>query len=103
MGIFALYFTLRCNLNYFQTLNTADKQLLSLYPVLLFYTFITLFISMIWLPVYLNTLTCLVCYLMLNQYKYLFMLTTYHFGSLAGWIIGDSKIEDKDSRYNWYK
>lgn len=47
MGIFALYFTLRCNLNYFQTLNTADKQLLSLYPVLLFYTFITLFISMI--------------------------------------------------------
>jgi len=49
MGIFALLFTLRCNLNYFKTLNTADKQLLSLYPVLLFYTFICLFISMIWL------------------------------------------------------
>jgi len=47
MGVFALLFTLKCNLNYFKTLNTADKQLLSLYPVLLFYTFICLFISMI--------------------------------------------------------
>lgn len=47
MGICALLFTLRCNLNYFKTLNSADKQLLSLYPVLLFYTFICLFISMI--------------------------------------------------------
>lgn len=47
MGIFALFFTLRCNLNYFKTLNAAEKQLLSLYPVLLFYTFITLFIAMI--------------------------------------------------------
>lgn len=48
MGVFALLFTLRCNLNYFKQLNAAEKQLLSLYPVLLFYTFITLFISMIW-------------------------------------------------------
>ena len=48
MGIFALLFTLKCNLNYFQALNSAEKQLLSLYPVLLFYTFICLFISMIW-------------------------------------------------------
>lgn len=34
---------------------------------------------------------------MLNQYKYLFMLTTYRFGSLAGWIMDDSKMKDKDS------
>ncbi len=47
MGIFALLFTLKCNLSYFQSLNSPDKQLLSLYPVLLFYTFICLFISMI--------------------------------------------------------
>lgn len=48
LAIGALVFTLRSNLHYFYRLNTPDKQLLSLYPVLLFYVFICLFISMVW-------------------------------------------------------
>jgi hypothetical protein len=47
LSISALLFTLKCNLSYFRKLNSPDKDFLSLYPVLLFYTFICLFIAMV--------------------------------------------------------
>jgi hypothetical protein len=47
LSLCALLFILKCNLSYFRKLNSSDKDLLSLYPVLLFYTFICLFIAMV--------------------------------------------------------
>lgn len=44
----ALTFTLRSNEAYFRSIVTGERQMLNLYPVLLFYVFICLFISMIW-------------------------------------------------------
>lgn len=42
----ALYFVLKTNKDLFKSLVAGDKQLLSLYPVLLFYAFMCIFIAM---------------------------------------------------------
>ena len=48
IAVCALLFTLRSNEAYFRSLVTGERQMLNLYPVLLFYVFICLFIAMIW-------------------------------------------------------
>lgn len=48
IAVGALLFTLRSNEAYFKKLVTGERQMLNLYPVLLFYVFICLFIAMIW-------------------------------------------------------
>lgn len=47
LSIGAILFTLKCNYSFFKTMSSAEKQYLNLYPVLLFYASICLFISMI--------------------------------------------------------
>lgn len=47
IAICALLFTLRSNEAYFRSLVTGERQMLNMYPVLLFYVFICLFIAMI--------------------------------------------------------
>ena len=47
IGVGALVFTLRSNEAYFRNLVTGERQMLNLYPILLFYVFICLFIAMI--------------------------------------------------------
>lgn len=46
LAVGATVFTLRCSDSYFRSLVPGDKSLLSLYPVLLFYTFMSIIIAM---------------------------------------------------------
>lgn len=48
LAIAALLFTIRSNKGLFKSLVAGDRQILSLYPVFLFYTFMCLFIAMTW-------------------------------------------------------
>jgi hypothetical protein len=46
LAVGALYFILKTNRGLFESFIAGDKQMLTLYPVLLFYTFMCIFIAM---------------------------------------------------------